>query len=213
VSCDRPAPAWCFVSHAGAARGVPSGRHHGAREARRGVRRDGRQRRRQGELRGVQGGHAEGQRPPGRRPLVPPAAAAAIARPGERFQLVQLHSHENAPLITVPFESFNQSPACAVVRSGRLVVGNSGRGRTSMDPARYGCAVMCFWILIDSMAVLLWVAATHVFLPKASWKLQKRKGLEGLKSSPYLILNKEKILTPPIHSDFCTSKLAFRIEK
>uniref|UniRef100_A0A804P0P9 calcium/calmodulin-dependent protein kinase n=1 Tax=Zea mays TaxID=4577 RepID=A0A804P0P9_MAIZE len=109
-----------------AARGVPSGRHHGAREAGRGVRRDGRQRRRQGELRGVQGGHAEGQRPPGRRPLVPPAAAAAIARRGERFQLVQLHSHENAPLITVPFESFNQSPACAVVRSGRLAVGNYG---------------------------------------------------------------------------------------
>ena len=61
---------------AGAARGVPAGRHHGAREAGRGVRRDGRQRRRQGELRRVQGGHAEGQRPPGRRPLVPPASGA-----------------------------------------------------------------------------------------------------------------------------------------
>ncbi|KAG2641669.1 hypothetical protein PVAP13_2KG237900 [Panicum virgatum] len=53
---------------------LPGG-HHGAGEAGRDVRRDGRQQRRQGDLRRVQGGDAEGQLPPGRRPLLPAAGA------------------------------------------------------------------------------------------------------------------------------------------
>jgi hypothetical protein len=59
----------------GAAGGLPPGGHHGAGEAGRDVRRDGRQQRRQGDLRRVQGGDAEGQLPPGRRPLLPAASA------------------------------------------------------------------------------------------------------------------------------------------
>jgi hypothetical protein len=40
------------------------------------------------------------------------------------------------------------------------------------------------------------------------WEPQTRRGLEGLKSPPYSILNKKRILTPPIPSRFWTSKLA-----
>jgi hypothetical protein len=40
------------------------------------------------------------------------------------------------------------------------------------------------------------------------WEFKYRRGLEGLKSPPYSILNKEGILAPPIPSGFVSSKLA-----
>jgi hypothetical protein len=40
------------------------------------------------------------------------------------------------------------------------------------------------------------------------WKPQTRRGLEGLKSSSYSILNKKEILASPIPFRFWTSKLA-----
>jgi hypothetical protein len=57
------------------ARGLPPGRHHGAREAGRDIRPDGRERGRRGHIRRVQGRYAEGQLPPGRRPLLPAPGA------------------------------------------------------------------------------------------------------------------------------------------
>jgi hypothetical protein len=40
------------------------------------------------------------------------------------------------------------------------------------------------------------------------WETQNQKGLEGLESPPYSILNKKRILTPLILSGFWTPKLA-----
>jgi hypothetical protein len=43
------------------------------------------------------------------------------------------------------------------------------------------------------------------------WKSKIRRGLEGLKSPPYLKLNKEVILTPIISSGFESPKLDLRV--
>jgi hypothetical protein len=57
------------------------------------------------------------------------------------------------------------------------------------------------------------VIGRDILLFRASLGDKNRRGLEGLNSPPYRILNKERILAPLIPSDIWTLKLALKVIK